>query len=131
MSTITRFEDLEVWRMSRVVCKKVFELTSTGEFAKDYGLKDQIRRASGSIMDNIAEGFDRGGNKEFKLFLSYAKGSSGEVKSQLYRALDSDYIDQEIFEQLYNELDAIGGKLGSFIKYLSSTNYKGTRFKKG
>ncbi len=115
--------------MSRVICKKVFGLTSTGEFAKDYGLKDQIRRASGSIMDNNAEGFDRGGNKEFKLFLSYAKGSAGEVKSQLYRALDSDYINQEVFEQLYNELEAIGGKLGSFIKYLSSTNYKGTRFK--
>jgi four helix bundle protein len=129
MSTIKRFEDLEVWKLSRVVYGKVFELTSVGEFAKDYGLKDQIRRAFGSIMDNIAEGFDRGGNKEFKLFLSYAKGSSGEVKSQLYRALDSNYINQEAFEELYHELDVIGGKLGSFIKYLSSTNFKGPKFK--
>lgn len=79
-------------------------------------------------MDNIAEGFDRGGSKEFKLFLSYSKGSAGEVKSQLYRALDNGYINQEVFDKLYSQLDNVGGKLTNLIKYLSSTQYKGSKY---
>jgi four helix bundle protein len=129
MASVKRFEDLEVWQLSRQVCSEVYSLTSRGDFSRDYSLKDQIRRAAGSVMDNIAEGFDRGGNKEFKLFLSYSKGSADEVKSQLYRALDNGYINQEAFENLYSQLENIGGKLTNLIKYLSATQYRGTKYK--
>ncbi len=95
MATIKRFEDLEIWQMARQLCKEIFDLTFHEKFMKDFSLKDQIRRSSGSIMDNIAEGFERGGNKEFKQFLSIAKGSSGETKSQLYRAYDRNYFTGE------------------------------------
>ena len=129
MATIKSFEEMEVWQLSRQICNKIYKLTSTGDFSKDYGFKDQIRRASGSIMDNIAEGFDRGGNNEFKLFLSYSKGSAGEVKSQLYRALDQAYISIEDFDELYQQVDNVGGKLTNLIKYLSSTAYRGVKYK--
>ena len=129
MSTIKRFEDIEAWQLSRELYKVIFRHTCEGEFAKDYGLKDQIRRSTGSIMDNIAEGFERDGNREFIQFLSYSKGSSGEVKSQLYRALDSNYIDKTAFEELYNETDVIGNKLGTFIKYLKNSGFRGTKYK--
>ncbi len=129
MSTIKRFEDIEAWQLSRELYKVIFRHTCEGEFVKDYGLKDQIRRSTGSIMDNIAEGFERDGNREFIQFLSYSKGSSGEVKSQLYRALDSNYIDKIAFEELSNETDIIGSKLGTFIKYLKSSGFRGTKYK--
>lgn len=129
MASVKKFEDLEVWQLSRQVCSEVYSLTSRGDFSRDYSLKDQIRRAAGSVMDNIAEGFDRGGNEEFKLFLLYSKGSTGEVKSQLYRALDNGYINQEAFENLYSQLENIGGKLTNLIKYLSATQYRGTKYK--
>ena len=129
MSTIKRFEDIEAWQLSRELYKVIFRHTCEREFAKDYGLKDQIRRSTGSIMDNIAEGFERDGNREFIQFLSYSKGSSGEVKSQLYRALDSNYIDKTAFEELYSETDIIGSKLGTFIKYLKSSGFRGTKYK--
>ncbi len=85
---IDKFEDLEIWQEARELCRYVFKLTSTGLFNKDYKFRDQIRSSSGSVMDNIAEGFERGGNKEFAQFLSIAKGSCGETRSQSYRALD-------------------------------------------
>ena len=129
MSTIKRFEDIKAWQLGRLVYRKIFDLTSQGEFLNDYGLKDQIRRSSGFIMDNIAEGFERDGNKEFRQFLSFSKGSAGEAKSQLYRALDSQYINQETFDKLYSEIDRIGGKLVNLMKYLSSSDFKGAKFK--
>jgi four helix bundle protein len=92
MATIQNFEDLKVWQKSRVFCQEIFDLTSVGNFSKDFGLKDQINRASGSIMDNIAEGFGRKGNIEFINFLTYSSGSICESKSQLYRAFDRNYI---------------------------------------
>lgn len=86
MATIKSFEEIEAWQTARSLSKEIFGLTNFGSFSKDYGLRDQINRATGSIMDNIAEGFERGGSKEFIQFLAIAKGSAGEVRSQLHRA---------------------------------------------
>lgn len=130
MATITKFEDLEVWQLARALANEIFEAyTNSVEFSKDYKLKDQINGSSGSIMDNIAEGFERSGRNEFINFLTFSKGSTGEVKSQLYRALDRKYISAEQFEKLYQKADIIGKKDGAFINYLNSSEHKGNKFK--
>jgi four helix bundle protein len=130
MPTITRFEDLEIWKLARELAMEVYYTYSSSEqFSKDFGLKDQINRASGSVMDNIAEGFERNGRNEFINFLSIAKGSCGEIKSQLYRALDRKYILQQHFEHLCNKADVLGKKIGAFMNYLAASTYKGTKFK--
>jgi len=100
MATIKRFEDISAWQKARELSKEIYAITKIGRFSKDYELKGQILKASGSIMDNIAEGFERGGKGEFIQFLGIAKGSCGEVRSQLYRALDREYIDKEKFNEL-------------------------------
>jgi len=128
MSTFNRFEDIEAWQLARSLCKEIYHLTFDGMFAKDFALRDQIRRASGSVMDNIAEGFERDGANEFKQFLSIAKGSAGEVKSQLYRALDCGYITQVQFDDLSGKATQIGGKLSNLMKYLKTTPFKGSKF---
>jgi four helix bundle protein len=130
MASIKRFEDIEAWQMSRRLCREIDNITSSGTFVKDYALKDQIRRSSGSIMDNIAEGFGRGGNKEFNQFLSFSKGSAMEVQSQLYRALDYKHINQEIFDQLYENTNHIIGKITNLMKYLFNCENKGTKYTK-
>lgn len=130
MATISKFEDLDIWQIARELANEIFEaFTRSTEFAKDYKLKEQINGSSGSVMDNIAEGFERGGRNEFINFLTYSKGSAGEVKSQLYRALDRQYISNEQFESMYNKCDIIGKKTGSFIIYLNSSEHKGNKFK--
>ena len=129
MSTIKRFEDLEVWQMSRQLSQEIYELTLADAFSKDFSLKDQIRRSSGSIMDNIAEGFERGGRKEFIQFLSISKGSCGESRAQLYRALDRKYITEEQFHDTYKLADDLGRKIYNFINYLSKSDYKGIKYK--
>ncbi|NII29498.1 four helix bundle protein [Pseudoflavitalea sp. X16] len=130
MATITRFEDLEVWQLARELANEIFQAYNSSElFLKDYKLKEQINGAIGSVMDNIAEGFERGGRNEFINFLSIAKGSCGEVQSQLYRALDRKYITQEHFDALYNKAKEIGQKAGAFINYLKESTYKGNKFK--
>lgn len=129
MATITRFEDLEVWQLARQACKKIYTLTSKPEFAKDYSLKDQIRRASGSVMDNIAEGFEREGKKEFLQFLSIARGSGSETKSQLYRALDQQYITTKEFDETTETLQELNNKLRKLMTYLKQTELKGLKYK--
>lgn len=124
MSTIKKFEDIIAWQKSRHLVKFVYELTKLPEFNRDYKFIDQIRSSSGSIMDNIAEGFERGGNKEFIQFLFIAKGSLGEVKSQLYRALDQNYIDKVQFSRAYSNPEEIGSLIGGLINYLSNSEFK-------
>ncbi len=108
---------------------KIYPITQVDECSKDFGFINQIKNSSGSIMDNIAEGFERGGNKEFILFLSYAKGSAGEVKSQLYRALDQGYINKEHFKELYQLSDEICKMISGLMSYLSKSTYKGPKYK--
>ena len=128
MATIEKFEDLEVWRKARELCKKIFLLTQKEKFPKDFSLKDQIKRSSGSGMDNIAEGFERGGKKEFIQFLFIAKSSLAETKSQLYRALDYGYITNNEFDETYKECNDIAKMIMGLIKYLKRTEYKGIKF---
>ena len=125
---IERFEDLEIWMEARKLCKIIFDITSTGAFEKDYKFKYQMRSAGGSIMDNVAEGFGRGGNKEFINFLSIAKGSSEEVKSQTYRAFDFNYISEEKQLEILQQTDRITRMLANLIKYLRKSDQKGLKF---
>lgn len=129
MSTIKRFEDLEIWQLARKLSQGMYELTLQESFSKDYSLKDQARRSSGSVMDNIAEGFERGGKKEFLQFLSISKGSCGETKSQLYRELDRGYISEEQFNNLYECAKSLSRKIFNFMNYLTKSNHKGIKYK--
>ena len=129
MAIVKHFEDLEIWQKSRELTQLVYKISIKEEFAKDYGLKDQIRRASISILSNISEGFERDGNKEFITFLSYAKGYCGEVRAQLYVALDQNYIDENEFNYIHSIVIELGKMIASFISYLKSSNYKGNKFK--
>lgn len=130
MATITRFEDLEIWILARKFAQSVFIAYNNSEiFFKDFSLKNQINDSSGSAMDNIAEGFERGSRNEFVNFLSIAKASAAESKSQLYRAFDRNYLSQEAFEILYAKADILCKKIGSFMKYLNSSTYQGSKFK--
>ncbi len=118
---ITRFEDIEGWQLARELTRQVYAVAMRGLFAKDYGLRDQITRASGSAMHNIAEGFDGGSNAEFAKFLRYSQRSCSEVQSQLYVALDQAYITQEEFNAIYNQATLTHAKVGGFIRYLLNT----------
>ena len=129
MGKIQKFEDIVAWQKARELTRKVYAHSKTGVFAKDFGLRDQIQRASVSIMGNVAEGYDRGGDKEFIQFLSVSKGSCGEVKSHLYVALDQQYINSPQFNQLYNSADEVGRLLGGFMAYLKQSDLRGRKFK--
>jgi len=129
MAGIIRFEDIEAWKIARQLCKDIYFLSLKSSLNKDFSLKDQINKSSGSIMDNIAEGFERGGNKEFIQFLSYAKGSCGETRSQLYRCFDKGYITSSQHDKLLEDCLLISNKIGALIKYLKHSNYKGHKYK--
>jgi four helix bundle protein len=118
MATAQQFEDLQVWQDARILVREVYKITKIRAFRSDFSLKDQIIRASVSTMSNIAEGFERGGRKEFVQFLNIAKGSNGEVRSQLCVALDQEYVDQKTYETLRASALALSRRLAKFISYL-------------
>lgn len=126
---IRRFEEIEGWQLARELTKRVYAVAMRGAFAKDFGLRDQITRVSGSTMHNIAEGFDGGSNAEFVKFLRYSQRSCSEVQSQLYVALDQAYISQDEFDSIYEQAAKTHAKVGGFILYLLSTKNQrqGTR----
>lgn len=124
------FEEMEVWNKARELVNFVYNITKNKEFSRDFGLIDQIRRASVSVMSNIAEGFERGSNTEFLQYLFIAKGSAGEVRTQLYIALDQGYINQEAFEKGKSLCVKISGQLAGLIQYLKGSKLKGDKFKK-
>lgn len=124
MATVTKFEDLKTWQKARELCNVIYKLTENEKFKKDFSLKDQINRSSGSVMDNIAEGFDRNSNKEFRQFLFIAISSCSETKSQLYRALDRNYITNREFEETYKLAEDTFNLIGGFLNYLKDKNTK-------
>jgi four helix bundle protein len=128
MAKIEKFEDLEIWNLSREICIDIEHLFETTNLSKRYSLKDQMDRSSGSIMDNIAEGFERNGNREFINFLSFSKGSCGELKSQLHRSLDKKLISQNEFENVSLKVELVKNKIGAFMKYLNNCEMKGLKF---
>ena len=128
MATITRFEDLEIWQEARRLAKLIHLMAIETDLKNDFRFRDQIKASSGSVMDNIAEGFERNGNIEFRQFLSIAKGSAGETRSQLYRTLDCNYINQEKFDVLRTDYENLSGKINNFITYLNNKDFKGTKF---
>ena len=130
MASYKRFEDLPIWQEARDYSKKVFWASKESEFSKEFRLCSQIRASSGSIMDNIAEGFERDGNGEFKQYLFIAKGSCGEARSQIYRAYDYGFLDDNTFEELKNQSLEISQSISNFIDYLQNTEIKGLKYKK-
>ena len=128
MATITKFEDLEIWQEARKSAKEVFILSKETDLKTDFRFKEQIKASSGSVMDNIAEGFERDGNLEFRQFLSVAKGSAGETRSQIYRLYDCEYISEEQFVDLKNKYEKLSGKIKNFITYLNKKDFKGNKF---
>lgn len=129
MATFNSFEDITAWQKARQLTKGIYDVSNRGAFSKDFGLRDQIRRASVSIMSNIAEGFERAGNKEFVQFLSTAKGSSGEVRSQLFVALDQKYIDKTAFDEFSTLTKEVNSMLTGLMNYLKKSDFKGTKYK--
>jgi four helix bundle protein len=129
MMKIKTFEDIESWKKARALTNEIYKVTAAGTFARDFGLKDQIRRASVSILSNIAEGFERGGDKEFSQFLAIAKGSCGEVRAQLYIALDQKYLPQELFDRLSKSTIEVGQLLSGFMRYLKGSALRGNRYR--
>jgi four helix bundle protein len=130
MATFKTFEQIDAWQKSRELTREIYRVTRERGFARDFGLRDQIRRASVSIMSNIAEGFERSGTGEFAQFLSTAKGSAGEVRAQLYVALDQEYLPQEVFDTLSANAAQISRMISGLMKYLRQSGIKGTKFKK-
>ncbi len=122
MARIERFEDLEIWQLARRLNKEIYELTCRDVFKRDFKLVDQMRGSSGSAMDNAAEGFERNNNREFYYFIRVAKGSTGELRSQLYGCLDRGFITEEEFKRLRTDVENLSGKQRNFMDYLKKVN---------
>jgi four helix bundle protein len=129
MGPFQSLEEIEVWQKARELAKLVYDISTKGAFARDFGLRDQIQRASVSIMSNIAEGYERWGTREFVQFLSFAKGSAGEVRSLLCVALDQAYIAEAVFVQLSDRAKKISRMLSGLMTYLRNCGMRGTKFK--
>lgn len=129
MATIKTFEDLEIWQEARTLSKEIIRISKESDLKNDFKLRDQIKASSGSVMDNIAEGFERDGNLEFRQFLSTAKASAGETRSQLYRIFDNDYIDEKKMLELTSQYETLSRRIANFINYLNKKDFKGTKFK--
>lgn len=131
---IGKFEDLPIWKMSLKLTKKIYDVSSQQKFSKDFALRDQIRRAIISVSSNIVEGFEKNSNNEFIRFLKIAKGSAGEVRNQIYISLSVEYISQDQFNSINNELQDLSNQIGGFISYLEKCRFQGkfvkNKFKK-
>jgi four helix bundle protein len=130
MARVERFEDLEVWKSARELVRAIYKATSGSAFSRDAGLRGQIQRASVSVISNIAEGFERGGDKEFFQFLAQAKGSCGEVRSQLYVAVDQGYLCNELLDSLSKATARTSGMISNLMKYLGGSTHRGNKFRK-
>ena len=128
MGEISKIEDLRIWQNARTISRMIYSITRREDFEKDFRFVQQIRAAAGSIMDNIAEGFGRGGNKEFLQFLSIARGSCQEVLSQLYRAYDVQYISEEEFDKLKGEINTISAMIYHLVEKIRQSELKGTKY---
>ncbi|MCK6539640.1 MAG: four helix bundle protein [Anaerolineales bacterium] len=124
MAGITRFEEIEAWKTARQLTNKVYELSNQTGFNRDFGLRDQIRRAGVSAMSNIAEGFESRTDVQFINYLGMAKASAGEVRAQLYVALDQKYIAEEQFKEAYSLAESCARQIAKFIAYLESNPRK-------
>ena len=129
MAKISRFEEIESWKRARKLTNEIYKITSSGTFSRDFALRDQIRRAAISILSNIAEGFERGGDNEFLQFLSVAKGSCGEARAQLYIALDQAYISTTEFETLSKSAHDVGQLISGLMKYLRQSSLRGSKYR--
>src|SRR6266545_857726 len=129
MSRIERFEDLDGWKLARALTGLIYNASGTGEFSRDFALRDQIRRAAISILSNIAEGFERDGDKEFLQFLSLAKGSCGKVRAQLYVARDQEYINDAQFQKLIEKAMEVSRLIAGLMKYLNTSDMRGLKYK--
>ncbi len=129
MAAVKDFEELAIFQKARELSKKIYPVTNRDGFKSDFRFVQQIRAAAGSIMDNIAEGFERTGNKEFLNFLYIAKGSCGEVRSQLIRANDVGYLTPEEFDELYSECRKLSAGIMNFIKEIKASDITGAKYK--
>lgn len=128
MATYTKFEDLPIWQEARLLCKEIAAITKRPELSREFRFCSQIKAAAGSVMDNIAEGFERDSNLEFINHLSYSKGSAGEVRSQLYRAMDELFITEEEHKNLNARYVKLSGDIANLIKYLNHCEVRGLKF---
>ncbi|MEK7270049.1 MAG: four helix bundle protein [Planctomycetota bacterium] len=130
MSKVTKFEDIDAWKVARDLTAAVYRVSRQNSFVRDFGLRDQIQRASVSIMANIAEGFERGGDREFRQFLAQAKGSAGEVRSNLYVAHDVGHLTEDEFHSLMESVLRVSRLLAAFIQYLGTSDIGGWKHRR-
>ncbi len=129
MASIQKFEDLSAWKNARCLTRRIYDLTGDGRLSRDFALRDQLRRAAISVMSNIAEGFERDGNREFIQFLSVAKSSTAEVRCQLYAAFDQGYLDRSTLLELQSLCDETSNLIGGLMRYLKRSDFKGSKYK--